>query len=154
MNLNERQIALKAATRRAVMLAGGPHAAAKSTRVCAALLSRYGNINCPEIAPADVCADLDLAVGDAVVLRAYADLLGFDLVLRDEATDQLARDMTALAGDLAKESGELISTTIDATRDGAISVNEAMAIDRDAADLQDKIVSIRTAARKTIAKVS
>jgi hypothetical protein len=151
MGMTEQQIAFKAAVRRAVVLAGGPHAAARSTRVSAALLSHYGNIDRPEFAPVDVCFELENLAGDPVILRALADLHGFDLVARDDQAERLARDMTALAGSIAKESGELISTTIEAIADGKLSINEARAIDSEAADLQDKIVSIRTAARKTIA---
>lgn len=150
MNWSDTQLAVKAAVRRAVTLAGGPTAAAQSTRVCAALLSRYGNIHSPEFAPVDVCVDLDRAAGDHVVLRALADLAGFELVLRDEAADQLARDVTALAGSIAKDSGDLVSTAIDATRAGKLSVNEAQRIDTEAADLQDRVVDIRAAVRKTI----
>jgi hypothetical protein len=70
---------------------------------------------------------------------------------RCDHADALARDITALAGDIAKESGDLISTAIEAASDGKISINDARAIDNEAADLQDKIVSIRSATRKTIA---
>jgi hypothetical protein len=151
MGMTEQQIALKAAVRRAVTLAGGPNAASRSTRVSAVLLSKYGNIDQPEFAPVDICFDLESAAADPVVLRALADLHGFDLVPRDGHAEALARDITALAGNIAKESGDLISTAIEAASDGKISFNDAKAIDQEAADLQDKIVSIRTATRKTIA---
>ncbi|MET4197251.1 hypothetical protein ABIA95_000206 [Bradyrhizobium sp. LA8.1] len=151
MQMTEQQIAFKAAVRRAVVLAGGPHAAARSSRVSAALLSHYGNIDRPEFAPIDVCFELEKAAADPVILRALADLHGFELVPRDQHADSLARDITALAGDIAKESGDLISTAIEAASDGKISVNDARAIDNEAADLQDRIVSIRSATRKTIA---
>lgn len=151
MGMTEQQIAFKAAVRRAVVLAGGPHAAARSSRVSAALLSMYGNIDRPEFAPIDVCFELEQAAADPVILRALADLHGFDLVQRDPEAEALARDITTLAGNIAKESGELISTAIEAAADGKISINDARAIDNEAADLQDKIVSIRSATRKTIA---
>lgn len=152
--LNDHQYAFKAAVRRAIVMAGGCKAASEDVRADAARLSRYGNIDAPEYAPIDICFDLDKAAGDPVVLRAYADLLGFELVPRDEAADQLARDVTSLAGNIAKESGELVSTAISAASDGKISINDARAIDDEAADLQDKIVDIRAAARKSISKVS
>ena len=149
-SLSDAQYAFKAAVRRAVTMAGGPIAATNTVRVDAPRLSRYGNIDCPEFAPIDVCFELDRAAGDPAVLRAYADLLGFDLVPRDEAADQLARDVTSLAGGIAKESGELVSTAINAASDGMISINDARSIDNEAADLQDKIVDIRAAARKSM----
>ncbi|MCK1503885.1 phage regulatory CII family protein [Bradyrhizobium sp. 18] len=149
--MTEQQVAFKAAVRRAVFLAGGPNAAARSTRVNATLLSKYGNIDELVYAPIDVCFQLEQAAGEPCVLRALADLHGFELVARDSGAEKFTRDITALAGSIARESGELISTTIEAAADGNISINDARAIDGEAADLQDKIVSIRTAARKSIA---
>jgi hypothetical protein len=144
------QYALKAAVRRAVKMAGGCHAAAEVVRVDAARLSRYGNIDAPEFAPIDVCFELDRAAGSPEIARALAGLEGCDLTPRDDILSQIARDVTSLAGDIAKDSGDLVSTAIEASHDGKLTINEAKSIDDRAADLQDKVVDIRKAARKTM----
>jgi hypothetical protein len=136
------QFAFKAAVRRAVKMCGGPNAAADVVRVDAARLSRYGNPDCPEFAPIDVCFVLDKAAGKPVIFDAWADLA--------ETANDLASDVMNIAGGIAKESGELISTAIEATADGKLTINEAKAIDERAADLQDKVVDIRAAARKSM----
>lgn len=143
------QYSFKAAVRRAVKMCGGPHAAESITRVDAARLSRYGNPDAPEFAPVDVCFDLDKAAGDNVILRAWADLCGFEIVARD-LDAHIAHDLTVAAGHVARESGELISAAIEAESDGVVTPNEARAIDEAAADLQEKVVNIRAAARKSM----
>jgi len=150
-SLTDSQYALKAATRRVVKLAGGPNAASDVVRAPASRLSQYGNHDVPVFAPVDVCFDLDKAAGDHVILRAWADLCGFDIVPR-EAT-QVAHDLTVAAGHVARESGELVSMTIDAESDGVVTPTEARAIDEAAADLQEKVVSIREVARKSMGGV-
>src|SRR3954471_8083979 len=137
--LTDAQYAFKAAVRRAVTMCGGPHAAAELTRVDAARLSRYGNIDCPEFAPIDVCFALDQGAGKPVIFNSWAEL---------GQADQLARDLTLLAGEIALETGELIQTAIAASADGTTTINEAKSIDDRAADVADKIVDIRRAARR------
>jgi hypothetical protein len=148
-SLTDAQYAFKAAVRRAVKMAGGCEAAADATRVDAPRLSRYGNIDAPEFAPIDVCFDLDKAAGDPVVLRAMADLYGFDLKPRD-IDERVAADLMMQAGDIAKESGDLVSEAIVAASDGKLTPNEAVAIDSNAADLQGKIVELRATARRAM----
>lgn len=130
-------------------MCGGPHAAESITRVDAARLSRYGNPDAPEFAPIDVCFDLDRSAGDNVIMRAWADLCGFDLTPRDADADA-SHNLTVAAGQVALESGELISKTIEAQADGVITPNEARLIDESAADLQEKVIAIRHAARKSM----
>jgi hypothetical protein len=138
-HFTDAQFAFKAAVRRAVTMCGGPHAAAELVRVDAAGLSRYGNPECPEFAPIDVCFELDRGAGKPVIFSAWADL---------GQVDQAAQDLVRLAGEAAMDAGELIQTTIAAASDGTTTINEAKAIDERAADLQDKVVDIGAAARK------
>jgi hypothetical protein len=148
-SFSDAQYAFKAAFRRAVQMAGGCNAAANVTRVDAARLSRYGNIDAPEFGPVDVGFDLDVAAGDDVILRAWADLRGFDLSPRKLAaiaTD----DLTHMAGQVAKEAGEVISKAIEAGADGVLSPNEAREIDEEAADLQNRVVKLRSIARSAM----
>lgn len=144
--LTDSQYAFKAAVRRAVTISGGPNAAAEMVRVDAPRLSRYGNIDAPEFAPVDVCFALDKAAGDPVILRAWADLLSFDLVPRDVRT-LASRDLARAAGQVARESGELISAAIEAGSDGNLTPNEARGLDDAAADVEEKVIELRNIVR-------
>ncbi|TXH85516.1 MAG: hypothetical protein E6Q77_00380 [Rhizobium sp.] len=148
--LSDAQYAFKAAVRRAVKIAGGPNAAAESVRVDAARLSRYGNNDAPEFAPIDVCQELDAAAGDDVILRAWADLKGFDLIPRN-IDAKVAGDLTAAAGAAALESGELISKAIEAAADGDITPNEARGVLEAAGEAKTKIIRIEEVARRSLA---
>jgi hypothetical protein len=151
VRFSEAQYAFKAAVRRAVTMAGGCTAAATITRVDGARLSRYGNIHDASFAPIDVAQQLDEAAGDHVILRAWADLAGFDLVPR-EASRVICADVTRQAGEIAKDAGELVSTAIEAAADGGLTPNEAMRIDSEAADVQERVVLLRTTARKAMGR--
>lgn len=143
------QFAFKAAFRRAVQMAGGCNAAANVTRVDAARLSRYGNIDAPEFGPVDVGFDLDMAAGDHIILRAWADLAGFDLTPRN--VEVVASECLAhAAGQVARESGELISAAIEASADGKLTPAEARRLDQEAADVEQKVINIRKIARSAM----
>jgi hypothetical protein len=144
------QYAFKAAVRRAVKMAGGPNAAAEMVRSPASRLSEYGNHDRPVFAPVDVCFDLDKAAGDHVILRAWAELLGFDLVPRNVDAASVAADLAHAAGHVAKESGELISAAIEAASDGKLTPNEARRLDEEAADVEAKVINIRRIARSAM----
>jgi len=147
--LTDVQEAWKAATRRSVRMVGGSVAASKDLRVDQGRLSNYGNPNSALYAPVDVAFDLDRLAGDHVILRAWADLCGFDLVDRD-IDAKVSHDLTTAAGQVARESGELISATIEAASDGKVTPTEVRAIDEAAADLQENVVDIREAARRSM----
>lgn len=147
--LSECQYALKAAVRRAVILAGGPAAACKALRVDAARLSRYGNPEDPSFIPVDVAHELDKLAGETVILRAMADLFGFELVPRNMVGPEFV-DLTQKAGEFARESGELVSTVIEAGHDEHMSPNEARRIDDAAADVEAKVIQIRQATRRVM----
>lgn len=150
MSLSDAQYALKAATRRAVTLAGGPVAAAKSLRVDAGRLSAYGNPESALFVPIDVAAELDRLAGESVILRAWGDLLGFDLVPRN-ATPDFSMDLLATqAGELARESGEVIAGTIEAAADKRISVNEARPLLENIADMKGTVVKLEEHIRKAV----
>jgi hypothetical protein len=69
-------------------------------------LSKYGNPECPEFAPIDICIALDKCAGKSVILECWNELA--------KSETNIAEDVTHLAGEIAKESGELISTAIEA----------------------------------------
>ena len=147
--LTDAQYSFKAAVRRAVKMAGGTTAAAEVVRAHGSQLSHYGNVDQPAFAPIDVAFELDHAAGDDVILRAWADLRGFDLTART-VDEQVSHDLTVAAGQVARETGELISATIDAAADGKVTPNEAKQLDELAADAQEKIVNIRESVRRSM----
>lgn len=148
--LTDAQIAIKAATRRAIQLAGGPVAVAKAVRVDQGRLSCYGNPNHPLFVPLDVAHEIDKLAGDNIILRALAELIGFDIAPRSSVDEQVSRDMTALAGSIARESGELIESAIEAASDGKMTPAEARRIHDEADDVGEKIVQIKSAARRVM----
>lgn len=148
--LTDAQYAFKAAVRRAVKLAGGNSAAAEVVRAHGSQLSHYGNADQAAFAPIDVCFELDGAAGDDVILRAWADLKGFDLIPRN-IDAKVAGDLTAAAGAAALESGELISKAIEAGADGSVTPNEARAVIEAAGEAKSKIVRIKEVARRSLA---
>ncbi len=132
---------LKSATKRAIELAGGPVALAKETRLDQATLSRAGNIEHSNFLPIDAAVDADRLAGEPVILRALARIAGFDLVpikARHESAN-LVHD----AGTMARESGELVSSAIEATADGTLTAREAREIDREAQDVEAVVASVR-----------
>lgn len=147
---SDAQYSFKAAVRRAVKMAGGPNATAEMVRSPASRLSEYGNLDRPVFAPIDVCFELDKAAGDHVILRAWAEQLGFDLVPRNLDAAKAAADLAHAAGQVAKESGELISAAIEAGSDGKLTPNEARRLDEEAADVEAKVINIRRIARSAM----
>ncbi|MFC3693388.1 phage regulatory CII family protein [Chenggangzhangella methanolivorans] len=125
-------LALKAETRALVKRCGGQEAAAASTRVSHQALSRYGALeDAPNFAPIDVVADLEAEIGEPVVSRALAGLLGFTLV-KVEAGAQLTPAQRFAR--VMKETHEVNAAFADALSDGAIDEAERRAITREARD--------------------
>lgn len=147
--LTDAQYAFKAAVRRAVKMAGGTAAAAEVVRAHGSQLSHYGNIDQPAFAPIDVCFELDRAAGDSVILRAWAELNGFDLIPRNlEST--VSDDLIAAAGAAALENGELIAAAIDAGADGKFTPTEARGVLEKAGEAKSKIIRIEEVARRSL----
>lgn len=151
--LTDQQYAFKAAVRRAVKLCGGPTAAAEIVRVDAARLSRYGNPDCPEFAPIDVCFELDRAAGDNVILRSWADMCGLDVTPR-KIDERITADLVAAAGASALDAGELVSVVIEAASDGDLTNNEGRAILERASDSKASITRIEEFTRRSMASRS
>lgn len=147
------RIALKAATRRVVELAGGPNLASSSTRVAASQLSLYGNVNDAQFVPLDVVVDLDRLAGDNVLLRTLAAMAGFELIARASSQDD-SSCITSSAGDLAQEAGQLVSDVITAARDKTITPAEATAISGKALQIEETINEIKERAHSVIARAA
>lgn len=139
-------LSLKAATRRATMEAGKLADLAKRTRIDPSRISKAGNPNEAEFLPIDVAMDLDALAGDDRILRAWAELRGFELVKdeRNIAIENMARHI----GAVGKESGELISEMCSAVADGRVSPAEASRIETAAEDVKDNVVRLQEDCRR------
>lgn len=138
---------LKSATRRGVALAGGPNSL--KTRVAPSHISEYGNIAHSMFVPIDVAVEIDRAAKQPVILRAMAERLGYDLVPREQSST--VQSLTAAAGNLAREAGELVSTAIEVGSDGKLSPNEAKRILSEAADAEALIDEVKRPALHALA---
>lgn len=133
------RLALKAATRQALALAGGVSRFELATRVAAPALSKYGAVQ--EIAafmPLDVAADLDRDLGAPVMAEAMAALAGYRLT----PADAVAPGAPSLA-DVAKimrESCDVADALTAALADGKIGPAEARTIDR---EIEEAIAVLR-----------
>jgi hypothetical protein len=110
-------LALKAATRRACETAGPLASIAGHTRADATLLSRYGNPELDVFVPIDVALDIDALSGQDNLLRAWAELRGYDLITRDAPTldqpDAMARHLAPVAKELSDVIGELATAKVE-----------------------------------------
>jgi hypothetical protein len=139
-------LAIKSATRRACEDAGPLHEIAANTRADKSQLSRYGNPDQAEFIPLDIAMDLDALSGGDRILRAWAELRGYDLV-RDERGVRV-EDMTRHIGAVGVEAGELISEMCNAAADGKITPREAEAVERRADDVIDNVTLLKADMRR------
>jgi hypothetical protein len=134
-------LAIKSATRRACEDAGPLHEIAANTRADTAQLSRYGNAERSEFIPLDIAMDLDALSGGDRILRAWAELRGYEL-MRDEKGVAI-EDMTRHIGAVGVEAGELISEMCNAIADSRVTPREAEAIERRADDVIDNVTLLK-----------
>lgn len=128
--------AIKSATRRALEDAAPLAGIAERTRVDGGRLSRYSNPDHPEFIPVDVAMDLDRLSGANRILRAWAELCGFDLVAREPSAEQ-ERCLLQHIGDLGRATGDLHATMCDAVSDGRVTPREASLIERKSGAVDD-----------------
>lgn len=126
-------LAIKSATRRACEDAGPLHEIATNTRCDPAQLSRYGNPERPEFIPLDIAMDLDALSGGDRILRAWAEMRGYDLV-RDERGVAIENPIQH-AGCIGKEAGEALVAISEVVRKPT-PFNAARA-ERELQDLKD-----------------
>lgn len=143
---NEDYLAIKAATRRATKEAGKLADVADRTRIDASRISKAGNPNEAEFLPIDVAMDLDALAGDDRILRAWAEMRGYDLhkIERGVAVENMARHI----GAVGKESGELISEMCEAVADGKVTPAEALRIEEAAEDVRDNVTRLQADCRR------
>ena len=129
---------LKSATDALFSTFGGQESAALFTRVGQQSLSRYACLSKEaedRFAPCDIIADIEVKLGTPVVTATLADLSGHMVIKRPGPMLQSGNSARDL-GNLAKESGEAVSTYATAIADGKVSVAEAKKI---RAELLDNI---------------
>lgn len=79
---DKQQLTLKAATRRAVDMAGGGDSFQHVTRAKGYALSRYGSANeenLDKFMPIDVAVEADIEAGSPIILGAMAEMLGYSV---------------------------------------------------------------------------
>lgn len=141
--------AIKNAVRRALRQAGGClRELAGMTRLSAAQLSRFGDLNSDQWVPLDVALDLDSLAGEPVITRALAGLLGYDLVPSTVIVAQ-GRLVEHLAG-LARESGDVMVGISEALADGRLTLNELARIESDLGDLDAHVQATKATVRAKI----
>lgn len=139
-------LAIKSATRRACEDAGPLHEIAACTRADKSQLSRYGNPDQPEFIPLDIAMDLDALSGGDRILRAWAELRGYELI-RDER-GVMVEDTLRHIGNVGRAAGNLHATMCEAAADGKVTPLEAKRIERAATDLDDANESLSADMRR------
>ncbi len=115
---------IKRAARDQVRASGGVDAAARCSRPGMSQLSNYGNNQNDQHMPADVIADLTQESGEPFVLRALAEMTGFDLVPIEPETADLLELVSALARrNVAATKHQNIANA--AFADGKLTISEA-----------------------------
>jgi len=117
---------LKAIVRHLVERVGGQITAGKLLGVSTTEISLWGNDNNTRFIPVDHLVDLDAAGGD-LFLKHLARQRGYDLVKREEQPNK-ADDVLRTIGQLARASGDLECTTLEAVSDHDLTPNEERAI--------------------------
>lgn len=138
---------LKAATKRAVQIAGGPVSFAFATRVEAPALSKYvGRDYADAFMPVDVVADLEADIGAPLVTEHLARLSGYRLVRAGEGagadTGRGLPDIGLLAR-IAKEANDVVQAMAEAAEDGRYDAAE---IDRVMREIDENVAVLRRAA--------
>lgn len=133
-------LAIKAATRDLVAMAGGPKRCEGITRGTASRFCEYGAPAIEACIGADQIADLEAECGQPVVTRVLAGLSGYDLVPRHAAAQPAT--LHRMLAELISSGGNVDSFLADALADGKVTVPEAKKISDEARALIDKLQSL------------
>lgn len=127
-NEHER-LMLKSIVRRLLQVAGGVTSFAIATRVEAPALSKYAS---PDDAaahiPFDVAMDLMRDTGSVSLLAAAAEMLGYDLVPRDQSPQAAALPDANDVSKLIQENTGVVSAVCSAIADGVVTPEEGRRI--------------------------
>ena len=136
--------ALKAATRRALDMAGGPESFQHATRVRQGQLSKYASPaedHAESFMPLDIALEADLEAGTPIITEQLARMQGYRLVKAEEEPvgDKLShRDLSALHA----EFSDVVRVTHDALEDGHADASERRRISRELSELKKAIALI------------
>jgi len=126
---------LKAATRRAIEIAGGARSFAAVTRIKEGNLSKYGSPNeehAETFMPIDVAVEADMEAGSPIILSAMAEMLGYKLVPMAAAADDPDVITQADALTVANEMSDVIRVITTALADGRACAADRKDITREA----------------------
>lgn len=131
---DKQSLTLKAATRRAVDMAGGGDSFHHVTRVNAAQLSKYGSqAEEKSFMPIDVAVEADQEAGSPIVLSAMAEILGYQLVPIGATINVAAAPVTIKdALTIANEAADVVKAITEAlSNDDRIDGAEERVITRE-----------------------
>ncbi len=136
--------ALKAATRRALDMAGGPESFQHTTRVRQGQLSKYAapsDEHADSFMPLDIALEADLEAGAPIIVEQLARMQGYRLVRIEQEPDgqELShRDLSALHIEFA----DVVRVAHDALEDGHTDAGERRRIGRELSELKKAIAVI------------
>lgn len=132
--ISDRQgMTLKAATRRAIEIAGGARSFAAVTRIKEGNLSKYGSPNedhAETFMPIDVAVEADMEAGSPIILSAMAEMLGYKLVPLAGSDDDANAVTAADALNIANEAGDVVRSITEALADGKVCAADRKEITR------------------------
>lgn len=143
--ISDRQaMQLKAATRRAIDMAGGSDSFEHVTRVRQGQLSKYGlagEEHAATFAPIDVALEADIEAGTPIITEMMAKLQGYRLV-REKAdepeTGLTHRDISVLNAEL----GDVSRLALEALEDGKVDARERRDLLSELADLKRQLAIV------------
>lgn len=142
---DKEQLSLKAATRRAFDMAGGPEEFQHMTRVRQSVLSKYGSTtqDCADkFIPVDVAVEADVEAGSPIITAKMAHILGYKLVPVAADTVNAAPLGVHDALRIANEAADVVKAITSALTDGRIDQAEEREI---AHEIEEAIKVLRDA---------
>ncbi len=142
---DKQQLTLKAATRRAVDMAGGGDSFQHVTRARGPQLSRYGSTsedNLDKFIPIDVAVEADQEAGAPIILSAMAEMLGYKVVPHEAVHASTAHPITVRdALRIANEAADVVKAITDALdTDNIIDAAEEKVITREIDEVMRTLV--------------
>lgn len=134
---DKQQMTLKAATRRAVDMAGGGDSFQHVTRAKGYALSRYGSTNeenLDKFMPIDVAVEADIEAGSPIIAAAMAEMLGYRLVPNEAKSGPASVAPISVhdALKIANEAADVVKAITDALySDNLIDAAEEKVITRE-----------------------
>ncbi|WP_156379610.1 hypothetical protein [Rhizobium sp. Leaf383] len=122
---------IKKATEAAYRLAGGVSIVTTRTRASISQLSKYASTNfenAETLIPMDIAVEVDRAAGSPIILTAYGEILGFQLVVAAPADEPDGPVTEADAHTIARKAMALAEEIFAALEDNVIDALEKRTI--------------------------